>query len=148
MRERERCLGVKRVEPRIRHEGSDEKRVQEGNVEKRWAASCVFCSSRRRHTRYWRDWSSDVCSSDLSALRPPPGPPALHPRACPQSRPVGWFTHHGDTESAERKTRRRRDVGFKEQAISHRSEERRVGKECRSRWSPYHYKKKSHVTRV
>src|ERR1044072_6782213 len=23
-----------------------------------------------------------------------------------------------------------------------RSEERRVGKECRSRWSPYHYKKK------
>src|SRR3712207_1984343 len=25
----------------------------------------VFFSSRRRHTRYWRDWSSDVCSSDL-----------------------------------------------------------------------------------
>src|SRR5258707_9508956 len=24
-----------------------------------------FVSSRRRHTRYWRDWSSDVCSSDL-----------------------------------------------------------------------------------
>src|SRR5438445_2479918 len=23
-----------------------------------------FFSSRRRHTRYWRDWSSDVCSSD------------------------------------------------------------------------------------
>src|SRR3712207_6119518 len=33
---------------------------------------CVFFfSSRRRHTRYWRDWSSDVCSSDLGlrALR-------------------------------------------------------------------------------
>src|SRR3712207_9132898 len=29
--------------------------------------SCVFFSSRRRHTRYWRDWSSDVCSSDLAA---------------------------------------------------------------------------------
>src|SRR3712207_6904686 len=30
---------------------------------------CVFFffSSRRRHTRYWRDWSSDVCSSDLLA---------------------------------------------------------------------------------
>src|SRR3712207_7188432 len=27
-----------------------------------------FFSSRRRHTRYWRDWSSDVCSSDL--IRP------------------------------------------------------------------------------
>src|SRR3712207_9492832 len=24
-----------------------------------------FFSSKRRHTRYWRDWSSDVCSSDL-----------------------------------------------------------------------------------
>src|SRR3712207_68793 len=30
---------------------------------------CFFFSSRRRHTRYWRDWSSDVCSSDL--LRDP-----------------------------------------------------------------------------
>src|SRR3712207_8110303 len=27
-----------------------------------------FFSSRRRHTRYWRDWSSDVCSSDLGTL--------------------------------------------------------------------------------
>src|SRR3712207_122270 len=25
----------------------------------------LFFSSRRRHPRYWRDWSSDVCSSDL-----------------------------------------------------------------------------------
>src|SRR3712207_3986391 len=29
--------------------------------------SCFF-SSRRRHTRYWRDWSSDVCSSDLQKI--------------------------------------------------------------------------------
>src|SRR5690606_39862684 len=28
-----------------------------------------FFSSRRRHTRFSRDWSSDVCSSDLSAFR-------------------------------------------------------------------------------
>src|ERR687883_1547429 len=28
-----------------------------------------FFSSRRRHTRYWRDWSSDVCSSDLEVCR-------------------------------------------------------------------------------
>src|SRR3712207_9231852 len=28
-------------------------------------ATFFFFSSRRRHTRYWRDWSSDVCSSDL-----------------------------------------------------------------------------------
>src|SRR5258707_2602683 len=37
----------------------------------------VFFSSRRRHTRYWRDWSSDVCSSDLFFVlirrRPAPG---------------------------------------------------------------------------
>src|SRR5947209_16533101 len=30
-----------------------------------WFLVCFFFSSRRRHTRYWRDWSSDVCSSDL-----------------------------------------------------------------------------------
>src|SRR3712207_7295746 len=32
----------------------------------RWVL--FFFSSRRRHTRYWRDWSSDVCSSDLLDL--------------------------------------------------------------------------------
>src|SRR5690606_39619298 len=30
------------------------------------ACSCFFFSSRRRHTRFSRDWSSDVCSSDLT----------------------------------------------------------------------------------
>src|SRR3712207_3415115 len=30
-----------------------------------FAVVFFFFSSRRRHTRYWRDWSSDVCSSDL-----------------------------------------------------------------------------------
>src|SRR3712207_7368920 len=30
--------------------------------------SFFFFSSRRRHTRYWRDWSSDVCSSDLPVV--------------------------------------------------------------------------------
>src|SRR3712207_1399568 len=30
-----------------------------------WIWLFFFFSSRRRHTRYWRDWSSDVCSSDL-----------------------------------------------------------------------------------
>src|SRR5882757_8731652 len=39
---------------------------------------CVFFffSSRRRHTRYWRDWSSDVCSSDLGPGTPTPRLPA------------------------------------------------------------------------
>src|SRR5260370_3518587 len=29
-----------------------------------------FCSSRRRHTRFKCDWSSDVCSSDLIEMGP------------------------------------------------------------------------------
>src|SRR3712207_9545100 len=43
-----------------------------------------FFSSRRRHTRYWRDWSSDVCSSDLhldpagEVGRPPPPEDHVH----------------------------------------------------------------------
>src|SRR3712207_4238620 len=36
------------------------------------AGGFCFFSSRRRHTRYWRDWSSDVCSSDLTAWPSPP----------------------------------------------------------------------------
>src|SRR6266702_5095938 len=44
----------------------------------------VFCfSSRRRHTRWPRDWSSDVCSSDLTPT--PPRPPAPPPGRRPPS---------------------------------------------------------------
>src|SRR5699024_11902515 len=44
---------------------------------------CFFFSSRRRHTRSKRDWSSDVCSSDLLLIHPKDGPfskllPFLH----------------------------------------------------------------------
>src|SRR6266550_8525182 len=38
---------------------------------------CFFFSSRRRHTRCSRDWSSDVCSSDLLAWRRPRRPPGV-----------------------------------------------------------------------
>src|SRR3712207_7297665 len=31
--------------------------------------ACFFFSSRRLNTRYWRDWSSDVCSTDLDEVR-------------------------------------------------------------------------------
>src|SRR3989337_3543797 len=44
--------------------------------------SCFF-SSRRRHTRCYRDWSSDVCSSDLGA-----GDSALLEAA---QRPADWI---------------------------------------------------------
>src|SRR5437764_3968502 len=42
-----------------------------------------FFSSRRRHTRYIGDWSSDVCSSDLGTRRlgPPSFPPSFDPKA-------------------------------------------------------------------
>src|SRR3712207_1977028 len=36
-----------------------------GNTSGTASGFSIFFSSRRRHTRYWRDWSSDVCSSDL-----------------------------------------------------------------------------------
>src|SRR3712207_1432762 len=53
-----------------------------------------FFSSRRRHTRYWRDWSSDVCSSDLLRFGEPMGEPEdLGQR-------VG-LTLHRDPRSAE-----------------------------------------------
>src|SRR3712207_9402881 len=87
-----------------------------------------FLSSRRRHARYWRDWSSDVCSSDLldahdaadSALR-------------------------GGGDPDDRHHLLRCEAGDRRPPLDRvRSEERRVGKECRSRWSPYHSKNKQH----
>src|SRR5256884_4934460 len=39
----------------------------EGTTEECVGGSWFFFSSRRRHTRCSRDWSSDVCSSDLDA---------------------------------------------------------------------------------
>src|SRR5438445_2475399 len=53
----------------MEHEGSHKCAIvcREVSLE---TVQVFFFSSRRRHTRYWRDWSSDVCSSDLSG---PPG---------------------------------------------------------------------------
>src|SRR3546814_19785969 len=99
------------------------------------------------------DWSSDVCSSDLSA------------RSCPQyrGRARGWSRRSAENETARTRVRlppglgggrlgRPPTLGLSptmprpaDGAKSIRSEERRVGKECvstcRSRWSPYHSKK-------
>src|SRR3712207_8556138 len=80
-----------------------------------------FFSSRRRHTRYWRDWSSDVCSSDLLG----PGDELLDQAVMPEPERRGGCVGH----LPERPANLDPDA---------RSEERRVGKECRSRWSPYH----------
>src|SRR5690348_18092710 len=74
-----------------------------------------FFSSRRRHTRWTGDWSSDVCSSDLDTRQRP------FQDAMAEEMMVAL------KDNCERY-----GIAF------FRSEERRVGKECRSRWSPYH----------
>src|SRR5256884_4412271 len=145
-----------------------------------------FFSSRRRHTRCSRDWSSDVCSSDLVETLPafyglPVELILLHPlhsnlnatigstlAACragmaqaimaarlnknvPPTRIIGSRTFPPARLST---TLFIANVSASPAAIPlptlttvdantilmtcPRSEERRVGKECRSRWSPYH----------
>src|SRR5258707_9654853 len=91
------------------------------------AEGLVFFSSRRRHTRYWRDWSSDVCSSDLIKWRYSLSEIVVRKF---NAGPVELaYLDEGDGEPIVLVH------GF---ASNKRSEERRVGKECRSRWSPYH----------
>src|SRR5260221_10564267 len=95
----------------------------------------IFFSSRRRHTRSLCDWSSDVCSSDLN---------------------IGFteFRRFPDKVRTEYLCKSHHNIlpyliGIDGLDLAHggvvitlyngdRSEERRVGKECRSRWSPYH----------
>src|SRR5690349_24494290 len=91
-----------------------------------------FFSSRRRHTRSLRDWSSDVCSSDLCLRATQPRAPRSLPDRKRRSVPV---PRRVLVESVDKLA-----AGFPERR---RSEERRVGKECRSRWSPYQEKKES-----
>src|SRR3546814_11146290 len=92
------------------------------------------------------DWSSDVCSSDLAT--------------CHRLQAHRIIDCHGGAlideirtgrAADERRPKFQRVGGIKVQVQAGkqkgaRSEERRVGKECvstcRSRWSPYHYKKK------
>src|SRR3712207_9465498 len=89
----------------------------------------LFFSSRSRHTSYGRGGSSVVCSSDLPA----------EGELSAERYPEGDCTRGGGAFEV-------RDVppGRYVLAVNRdgRSEERRVGKECRSRWSPYHYNKK------
>src|SRR5207302_7019829 len=79
-----------------------------------------FFSSRRRHTRFSRDWSSDVCSSDLGAPH------------------ISLYMLEVDEDS--RLGREVLSAGSRYGAATTpdedriRSEERRVGKECRDRW--------------
>src|SRR5437867_13246705 len=79
-----------------------------------------FFSSRRRHTRSYGDWSSDVCSSDLkSFLASNVWPKKILPRASSTS------------------PRPRQSIPAIMKRFTTRSEERRVGKECSYRRSQY-----------
>src|SRR5690625_7745127 len=88
-----------------------------------------FLSSTRRHTRWPRDWSSDVCSSDLKASELNNVSPAMiMPPTnvkCMQDR---WkdFGNEFITANVLNAVYAHLNDG--------RSEERRVGKECRCRW--------------
>src|SRR5262245_64316639 len=91
-----------------------------------------FFSSRRRHTRCLSDWSSDVCSSDLSEAGDCDRFPAelvLHADRDPHA--LADYAARGRSDSGANdwrgRSQRRRE--------RRRSEERRVGKECRSRGS-------------
>src|SRR5438093_5368327 len=95
-----------------------------------------FFSSRRRHTRLVSDWSSDVCSSDLGSV--------LGNYVIEAQLGTGAF----GTVFRARDQTLARTVAIKiihpgaadvqGAVLRERSEERRVGKECRCRWWPYH----------
>src|SRR5438105_15108167 len=82
-----------------------------------------FFSSRRRHTRSTRDWSSDVCSSDLVGLH------TLYIKE----------DYYNDEVSESNETNNTSSITFNVTAPSTpppRSEERRVGKESRAKQWP------------
>src|SRR5205814_3501480 len=84
-----------------------------------------FFSSRRRHTRCLSDWSSDVCSSDLMSL------------SIKELEPNAWndfIASHNPGDVVKGKIARFASFGAFVELGDNRSEERRVGKECRTRW--------------
>src|SRR5205807_3207526 len=97
-----------------------------------------FFSSRRRHTRLQGDWSSDVCSSDLELVTQ---------RGVGESASAVWKAvqeQHARLLPASSVL----DEELGEELVASpfdevvRSEERRVGKECRARWSQQDEKEK------
>src|SRR5204862_5509508 len=102
----------------------------------------------RRHTRSLRDWSSDVCSSDLVAwwmmerlhdegLGNSFGLPSIYILGPGERGPVSGdhVIQPGDLITVDWGVNY---LFYYTDMKRMRSEERRVGKECRSRWSPYH----------
>src|SRR3546814_17272981 len=88
------------------------------------------------------DWSSDVCSSDLGDRADAVRSGARQFRQAGAGVPCGG----GSGRAGAGRPRYREGAASEADHRFERSEERRVGKECvstcRSRWSPYHSKKK------
>src|SRR5690606_41191919 len=91
-----------------------------------------FFSSRRRHTIFSRDWSSDVCSSDLIGDAEITAGLLLTKYAA-----AGHRASVIHMTAGEKGNPRMDHLAYRKQRIE-RSEERRVGKECRSRWAREH----------
>src|SRR5690606_40653835 len=95
-----------------------------------------FFSSRRRHTRFSRDWSSDVCSSDLG--------PAVGGRVGLRLLGqvvvvvLGLGQVGGVTGGPVEPGRAPHQLVL----VAARSEERRVGKEGRRRGAPYPWRRR------
>src|SRR5207249_5478240 len=97
-------------------------------------------SSRRRHTRSKRDWSSDVCSSDLydvEVLLPAaakyPGKLAVLGGGGSLNALIVQSVATADSVADVQKRFRDRAEELLREGVAGRSEERRVGKVCRSR---------------
>src|SRR5690606_39620803 len=98
---------------------------------------CFFFSSRRRHTRFSRDWSSDVCSSDLGLSASNSSVNFSFVNSFTnQLLPNGTYELKGvfDQDPPNYMDFHCFLSWYKVDS-SARSEERRVGKECRCRWS-------------
>src|SRR5260370_6981424 len=101
-----------------------------------------FLSSRRRHTIFKCGWSSDVCSSDLGGAPQDIIPGGLSPSDWVQSVTIADPSGHlvqpdaGNLDVLGHYCPDLKPPGGTPTGA--RSEERRVGKEGRSRWSPYH----------
>src|SRR5690606_40564456 len=100
---------------------------------------CFFFSSRRRHTRFSRDWSSDVCSSDLendlqydfNTDRTYTYSVGKNAEDCETSGTIkGTWKFGGSTLGMI--------TSCLESVVDLESEERRVGKECRALGSDAH----------
>src|SRR5256885_2869510 len=123
--------GADRPGPRRSADGED---GPDGEHEQESSRILFFFSSRRRHTRLQGDWSSDVCSSDLWSAAPEKVGGDL--QLIDVRRTAGYAQAPDRIAGAFGAIPCSWQIGAVKSIP--RSEERRVGKECRSRWSPYH----------